>query len=77
MKKLLLSIYSLSVFALLTAQPATDNRTLFTVAGDKLSVSDFEYVYTKNNANNQSDFSEKSLRDYLNLYENFRLKVKE
>ena len=77
MKKLLLSLCSLSVSVWLFAQSATDSRTLFTVAGDKVSVSDFEYVYTKNNANNQSDFSEKSLRDYLNLYENFRLKVKE
>lgn len=54
-----------------------DNRVLFTVGGDKVSVSDFEYVYNKNNINNQSDYSEKSLRDYLNLYENFKLKVKE
>lgn len=54
-----------------------DSRVLFTVGGDKVTVSDFVYVYTKNNINNQSDFSEKSLRDYLKLYENFRLKVKE
>ena len=31
----------------------------------------------KNNINNQADYSEKSLTDYLNLYENFRLKVRE
>lgn len=55
----------------------TDQRTLFTVAGDKVSVHEFEAVYTKNNVNNQSDYSEKSLRDYLTLYQNFRLKVKE
>lgn len=54
-----------------------DTRTLFTVNGDKITVSEFEYVYNKNNINNQADHSEKSLRDYLNLYENFRLKVKE
>lgn len=61
----------------LQAQVSQDPRTLFTVAGDKVTVGEFEYVYTKNNANNQSDYSEKSLRDYLKLYENFRLKVKE
>lgn len=66
----------LTVFA--NAQnPSTDNRVLFTVAGDKVTVGDFEYVYNKNNINNQADYSEKSLRDYLTLYENFRLKVKE
>ncbi len=59
------------------AQPSTDTRTLFTVGGDKVLVNEFQYVYNKNNINNQADYSEKSLRDYLNLYENFRLKVKE
>jgi len=56
---------------------ADKNANLFTVSGDPVSVADFEYVYTKNNINNQADYSEKSLRDYLSLYENFRLKVKE
>ena len=56
---------------------STDSRVLFTVGGEKVTVADFEYVYNKNNINNQSDYSEKSLKDYLNLYENFRLKVKE
>lgn len=60
-----------------TPAPKTDDRVLFTVAGDKVTVADFEYVYNKNNINNQADYSEKSLRDYLSLYENFRLKVKE
>lgn len=74
----LFSVLSLSVFCgIAIAQTNTDNRTLFTIGNDKVPVSDFEYVYTKNNVNNQADFSEKSLRDYLNLYENFRLKVKE
>ncbi len=66
-------LFFVSVFA----QTSTDNRTLFTVGGEKVPVSEFEYVYNKNNVNNQADYSEKSLRDYLNLYENFRLKVKE
>jgi peptidyl-prolyl cis-trans isomerase SurA len=68
-----LSLFFVSVFA----QTSTDTRTLFTVGGDKVLVNEFEYVYNKNNVNNQADYSEKSLRDYLNLYENFRLKVKE
>lgn len=76
MKKYFSALFTLAVCSLLNAQ-TTDNRTLFTVGGDKVTVSDFEYVYNKNNVNNQADYSEKSLRDYLNLYENFRLKVKE
>ncbi len=56
---------------------ADKNSVLFSVSGEPVLVGDFEYVYTKNNINNQADYSEKSLRDYLSLYENFRLKVKE
>ncbi len=62
---------------ILSAQNVDKNSTIFSVAGQPVSVDEFEYVYTKNNINNQSDFSEKSLMDYLSLYENFRLKVKE
>ncbi len=67
------SVFSVSAFA----QTNADTRTLFTAGSDKVLVSEFQYVYNKNNINNQADYSEKSLRDYLNLYENFRLKVKE
>lgn len=77
MNKYLTSAFCFFLFFSVFAQTADDNRVLFTVGGDKVTVSDFEYVYNKNNINNQSDYSEKSLRDYLNLYENFRLKVKE
>jgi peptidyl-prolyl cis-trans isomerase SurA len=76
MKNTFLALLFVS-FSSAFAQVSNDNRSLFTVAGEKVSVSDFEYVYNKNNANNQADYSEKSLRDYLNLYQNFRLKVKE
>lgn len=70
--------FAISSFALiLNAQNVDKNATIFSVAGQPVTVGEFEYVYTKNNINNQSDFSEKSLRDYLSLYENFRLKVKE
>ncbi len=57
--------------------PKTDDRVLFTAGNSKITVNEFEYVYNKNNVNNQADYSEKSLRDYLALYENFRLKVLE
>src|SRR5688572_32490539 len=76
MKKHAISVLFISQFIFVFSQ-ATDNRTLFTVGPDKIAVSEFEYVYNKNNINNQADYSEKSLRDYLSLYENFRLKVKE
>ena len=52
-----------------------ENSTMFTIAGDQVTVKEFVRVYTKNNINNQADFSQKSLEEYLTLYEKFRLKV--
>src|SRR3954470_4232471 len=53
------------------------DETLFSVGDTKVKKSEFEYIYKKNNFNNKADYSRKSLDDYLNLYVNFRLKVKE
>ena len=77
MKKFFGSFLSLALAGSLAAQVSNDNRVLFTVGNDPVTVSEFEYVYNKNNINNQADYSQKSLSDYLALYENFRLKVKE
>src|SRR5579872_5494770 len=78
MKKYLnLSVFLVASVFIFAFTQSNDNRVLFTVAGDKVTVSEFEYVYNKNNVNNQANYTDTSLRDYLNLYENFRLKVKE
>ena len=68
---------SLAIVATFSVKAQDKKATLFTIAGKPVSVADFEYVYTKNNINNQADYSEKSLREYLNLFQNFKLKVKE
>ncbi len=47
---------------------------LFTVAGNPVPLSEFEYIYNKNNAKN-ADYSEESLTEYLDLYKKFKLKV--
>lgn len=53
-----------------------DKRVLITIADEEVSVSEFLNVYQKNNVN--TDLSDKkSLNEYLDLYINFRLKVKE
>lgn len=53
-----------------------DNRTLVTIAGEEVSVDDFMYVYKKNNSMGE-ELDKKSLEEYLELYINFKLKVKE
>src|SRR5438105_1520387 len=51
------------------------NKILMTVGGEKVTVNEFENVYHKNPNGKESD--PKSLNEYLELYTNFRLKVKE
>lgn len=69
---LALACLFLWVSAKLTAQ-STD-PVLFTVNGKPVTVSEFKYIYTKTNQD-KADFSEASLRDYLDLYIKFKLKV--
>lgn len=47
---------------------------LFTVEGVPVHVSEFDYIYSKNSGKN-TDYSEKSLQEYLDLYVKFKLKV--
>ncbi|MDQ3142990.1 MAG: peptidylprolyl isomerase [Bacteroidota bacterium] len=56
----------------LTAQ--RNDPVLFTVAETPIYVSEFEYIYNKNNGK-EADYSQKSLEEYLNLYSKFKLKV--
>jgi len=53
------------------------SETLFTISGKPVAVEEFEYIYKKNNINNNADFSRKSLEDYLNLFINYKLKVQQ
>jgi peptidyl-prolyl cis-trans isomerase SurA len=71
---LLLTALLLCCLPLCRAQTSTDDRTLFTVDGKPVTVGEFVYIYTKTNAD-QADFSEPSLREYLDLYTKFKLKV--
>src|SRR6185295_9574060 len=61
------------------AQAPTYNPSsiLFNIGKEQITAGEFVKVYQKTNVNGEADFSEKSLRDYLDLYVNFRLKVKE
>lgn len=50
---------------------------ILTINNTPVSVSEFKYVYNKNNANTPEAYTEKSIKEYLELYVKFRLKVKE
>jgi peptidyl-prolyl cis-trans isomerase SurA len=55
---------------------AQDDRTLVTIAGEDIEVDEFMYVFKKNNPQGEQPDS-KSLEEYLGLFINFKLKVKE
>ncbi len=49
---------------------------LFSVAGEEVETDEFSYVYEKNNMNDKELYALSSLEEYLELYINFKLKVK-
>jgi len=50
---------------------------LLTIGGENVTKSEFLNVYQKNNQNKTAPIDQKSLNEYLELYINFKLKVKE
>ncbi|MBA3647063.1 MAG: peptidylprolyl isomerase [Chitinophagales bacterium] len=75
---LLTGLITLLIFSESFAQaPSTTNPVLFTIGSEQVTKDEFVKVYQKTNVSGEADFSEKSLRDYLDLYVNFRLKVKQ
>ncbi|MCK5337803.1 MAG: peptidylprolyl isomerase [Bacteroidales bacterium] len=74
-----MKIFAFAIAALITLSiqaQKEDKRVLISIDDEEISVSEFLNVYQKNNVD--TDLSDKkSLQDYLELYINFRLKVKE
>lgn len=66
----------LSLLALCAASVAY-SQTLFSIANSPVTKQEFLNVYEKNAQNMRPDFSEKALRENLDLYELFRMRVKE
>ncbi len=56
---------------------AASAQTLFSYGGNPVSKQEFLRVYEKNSLNKKPDFSEPALREYLDLYSLFRMKVRE
>jgi peptidyl-prolyl cis-trans isomerase SurA len=52
-------------------------QTLFSYGGTPVSKEEFLRVYQKNTLNKQPDYSETALKEYLDLYSLFRMKVAE
>ncbi len=65
-------IYMLGVFTV----NAQKDKALFTIDGEQISVSEFQRVFEKN-LTIVSDDSQKDIDNYLDLYINYKLKLKE
>ena len=74
MKKLICSLVIAFVGFNAVAQNA--NRTLLTIGNEEVSVDDFLSIYNKNRAVGE-DLDPKTLDEYVDLFVNFKLKVKE
>ncbi len=74
MKSYLTLLLALFCTATLCAQ--TNNDILFTFGEYKVTKAEFLRGYEKNSNTKQPVYTQKELRDYLNLYINYKLKVK-
>ena len=72
MKKVFLSIILLAGAMMGFAQ---EDKVLMTINGEPIMASEFLYIYEKNNQ--ESSIEKKSMREYLDLFVNFKLKVTE
>ena len=72
MQNLIRSFLSIALFLLLSLN--TNAQILFTYGNSSTSVNEFLRAYNKNNTGNEN--KEKAIKEYLDLYSNFKLKVK-
>ena len=73
---LLLAVMMILPAATVNAQAPSNDPVLMTIAGTSITRSEFEKVYRKNN-NKEGATDMDDLREYLDLYINYKLKVKE
>lgn len=69
--KLLVFIFAISLYNL---NGQDSDPVLFSVAGNPVHTSEFNYIYNKNNGK-KADYSKASVEEYLDLYVKFKLKV--
>jgi len=74
LNRLFIVLLALSIFTSSYAQK--DNEVLLSVGDEKFTVGEFKYVFNKNNSEDKV-IKKADVDEYLDLYINFRLKVKQ
>ena len=72
MKKNLLFTMAVSAMAVLAAVAAAPDPVLMNIAGKDVHKSEFEYLYNKNNLQQQQS---QSIDEYLGMFIDYKLKV--
>ncbi|MDN5204029.1 peptidylprolyl isomerase [Fulvivirgaceae bacterium BMA10] len=72
-----LLFFTLALASCSTTKQQQDTTSLFKVGEWPISSDEFIYVYSKNNFNRDSAYSENDIKEYLDLFINFKLKVTE
>ena len=67
---------ALLIFNLITFAQQGKDPVILTIAGENVPKSEFERVFKKNNSK-ENNFDKKAVEDYLQLYINYKLKVRE
>jgi len=75
--RLYLILILFNIPGLAWAQTAPTNLSLFTISGEPHPVDEFVYLYNKNHQGRSEEFTKEKIESYLELYINFKLKVKE
>lgn len=69
------TVLSIACTGMVFSLMAQSSDVLMKIGKENVTKKEFEYVFKKNNNKNASNPDEKSLREYLDLYINFKLKV--
>jgi peptidyl-prolyl cis-trans isomerase SurA len=69
-KRFILLFTTILILGFQNSFAQTNDPILFSVEGNPVQLSEFEYIYSKTNGD-KADFSKKSLDEYLDLYIKF------
>ena len=72
--RIYLTIFFATLFQFCAQAQMGKDPVLFTVNGDEVRVSEFQYIYEKTNGD-EANYSIRSVNEYLDLYKKFKLKV--